>query len=466
MPQIYEDMKKLSKFIPHQIHLTEMQIRKLGSGMPVNLVHSQMGADKGDIVVMLKPQNARKMLTSYKKTKGMRLNLNPEELNETLKQGTGFFKTLKKYTGINKSDVISTAKNIGKSVVQHGAEAVGTALGAYMGNPAAGEAMGHAIGKAGVSALDSVSSTKSGITFNPRESIKGLKADARAIAVEAVDTQLDKLPAGARRIAEKALAGEYPDREEFISGAMDAVKHAEDLRRMGGSVDMAEKMRRLRAMKGGKINVAKTFNKFAKDTKHAFTSPEANKAYRQMASYAIHDGIPLATAALSQMAGDPTGMSGAFLGKIASDQIGKATGYGAMGFGIKRGRGRPRKINGEGAKNSIAFKKALKNNFNGLELGGFSADNKAVSSFDTNPRVKASSTEMTLSPYQRMDSPAMNPFIPTTYKQEGGQQCGYGGKGLYAGGLSGGDLIRKYVKPIGKVPKLNISTNFGSGQYM
>lgn len=448
-------MPKLNNFIPHQIHLTDMQIRKLGSGMPVNLIHSQMGADKGDIVVMLKPQNARKMLTSYKKTKGMRLNLNPEELNETLRQGTGFFKTLKKYTGINKSDVISSAKNIGKSVVQHGAEAVGTALGAYMGNPAAGEAMGHAIGKAGVSALDSVSSTKSGVTFNPRESIKGLKADARAIAVEAVDTQLDKLPAGARKIAEKALAGEYPDREEFISGAMDAVKHAEDMRRMGGSVSMAEKMRRLRAMKGGKVNVAKAFNKFAKDTKRTFTSPDAMKAYKQMATYAIHDGIPVATGALSQMAGDPTGMSGAFLGKIAADQIGKATGY---GLGIKRGRGRPRKINGEGAKNSIAFKNALKHNFNGLELGGFSADNAPVSKFDTNPRVKQSSMEMTLSPYQRMDSPAMNPFIPSSIEQEGGLSCGYGGRGLY-----GGDLIRKYVRPMGRVPKLSIS--LGNGLY-
>lgn len=420
----------MAKLIPHQIHLSEMQIRKLGSGLPVNLAHKQMGSDKGDIVVMLKPQNARKMLTSFRKTKGMRLALAPEELHETMQMGTGFFKSLKKYTGINKSDVISSAKSIGKSVIEHGSEAVGTALGAYMGNPVAGEAMGKAIGKAGAKALDSVKSTKAGVSFSPRESVKGLKEDARAIAVEAVDSQLDKLPAGARRIAEKALAGEYPDREEFISGAMDAVEHAKQLRSMGGGISMADKMARLRAMKGGKVSVAKTFNKLAKDTKKAFTSPQAKDAYRHLASYAIHDALPIATGALSQMAGDPTGMSGAFLGKVAGDEIGKATGY-----GIKRGRGRPRKITGEGAKNSIAFKSALKNNFSGLELGGFSSDNAPVSKFSTNPRVKESSTEMTLSPYQRMDSPAMNPFVPKTYKQEGGQSCGYGGRGLYAGGL-------------------------------
>jgi hypothetical protein len=30
-----------------------------------------------------------------------------------------------------------------------------------------------------------------------------------------------------------------------------------------------------------------------------------------------------------------------------------------------------------------------------------------------------------------MDSPAMNPFIPAYYTQQGGVSCGYGGRGLY-----------------------------------
>ena len=33
---------------------------------------------------------------------------------------------------------------------------------------------------------------------------------------------------------------------------------------------------------------------------------------------------------------------------------------------------------------------------------------------------------MTLSPYQQTTSPAMNPFVPTNYFQEGGQSAGYG----------------------------------------
>ena len=48
--------------------------------------------------------------------------------------------------------------------------------------------------------------------------------------------------------------------------------------------------------------------------------------------------------------------------------------------------------------------------------------NESVSKFNTNARVKASSDEMTLSPYQKMTSPAMNPFVPKYAFQQGGQQ--------------------------------------------
>ena len=55
-------------YIPHQIHLSKPQINKLGKGLATNLNHSQMGADKGDIVIMLRPQNAKKMLPSLEQT--------------------------------------------------------------------------------------------------------------------------------------------------------------------------------------------------------------------------------------------------------------------------------------------------------------------------------------------------------------------------------------------------------------
>jgi hypothetical protein len=102
---------------------------------------------------------------------------------------------------------------------------------------------------------------------------------------------------------------------------------------------------------------------------------------------------------------------------------------------VKRGRGRPKKVVGQGASQSTAYKKALSANFSGLVLSGADGSNAPVSQFSTNPNVRVSSDEMTLSPYQSTTAPAMNPFIPTYYTQMGGTQSGYGGRGLYGGGL-------------------------------
>jgi hypothetical protein len=121
-------------------------------------------------------------------------------------------------------------------------------------------------------------------------------------------------------------------------------------------------------------------------------------------------------------------MSGAVVGNIAQEYASDA--YEKK---VGRGRGRPRKQGGS-ASMSKAYKQALKNNFGGLEVAGLSGG-KPLSNYKVNPKVGVSSTEMTLSPYQRLDSPAMNPFIPTSYIQEGGQSSGYGGRGLYGGGL-------------------------------
>lgn len=461
----------MKDFVPHQIHLTRPQIQKLGKGLATNLKHSQMGADKGDFVVMLHPQNARKMLTSFKKSKGMRLTLSPEEIEMTEKHGSGFFQTLKKWTGIGKTQFLSGAKQIGKEVVSKGAMAVGEAVGAYTGNPIAGHALGMALGKAGEKTIDSIQPSKGklGIKFDPREGVKSLKEDAKMYAVEAIDRQIDKLPADQRRVAEKALAGEYPDASSFI---MDMGKTSVSGRGVlgkrppKGSPEMKEYMAKLRALKGskgGKINIGKAFKDLGKKIKSGFdkeiakpfmrdvgrpaekalTSKDAMNVYKEIGRHAIEQGIPAITTGLSMLAGDPTGMSGAMVGNIGSQYASKAYKDAVSGRGMivpmVRPRGRPRK-GGAVASLSKPYKEALKYNYGGLEVASF-ADNRPVSDFSVNPRVRPSSTEMTLSPYAKLDSPAMNPFVPKYYTQEGGASCGYGGRGLYAGGLYGGGLF-------------------------
>jgi hypothetical protein len=80
----------MKDLIPHQLHLTRKQINALNKGSATNVPFSHMGSGAGDIVVMLHPQNARKLLTSYKKGKGMRLKLSPDELETSMIHGSGF----------------------------------------------------------------------------------------------------------------------------------------------------------------------------------------------------------------------------------------------------------------------------------------------------------------------------------------------------------------------------------------
>jgi hypothetical protein len=427
------------EMIPHQIHMTPAQIRKVGGGMGVNLKHSQMGADKGDVVIMLKPQSARKMLTAYRKGKGMRLCMSPEEIEETMKHGGGFFKSLKKYTGINKTAVISSAKRIGKEVIEHGSEVAGTAIGAYLGDPAMGMAIGKSLGKAGTKIIDSVEPTKAGVKFSPNEGIRSIKSDARKIAVEAIDKQLDKMPPEYRAIGEKALAGSYPDSASAIRDVVSASMSRDSGyglyggKLVKGSPEAKAYMKALRERKGGKIgdSIKKAFKKTTKTLDKTFTSPQAMNTYRTIGRHAIEQGIPLATTLASMALGDPTGMSGAMVGNVAQEYASK--GY-SRGTGIPRPRGRPRKVGGASAMLSAPYRQALKLNKNtyGLSLGNFSTESNApLSAFETDKRVRPSSTEMTLSPYQSLSSPAMNPFVPTYATQAGGTMCGYGGRGLY-----------------------------------
>ena len=360
----------------------------------------------------------------------MRLCLSPDEMMGTKKKGSGFFKGLKKTTGIGKQQFISEAKNIGKEVVHRGSSAVGTAITAYTGNPILGEAVSKSLDKAGTSAIDSIEPSKSkyGIKFSANKSIEGIKEDAMKYAVESVDRRVDRLPSDQKAIAEKALAGEYPSASSLIFDVVDKYQ-ARGRGLMKGSEEMKEKMARLRAMRGK--GVGKKIDKAFKP----FTSKKAIDVYKKIGKHAIEEGIPVATTLASMALGDPTGASGAVIGNIASqyasDAYDKKTG--GMMMEMTRPRGRPRKL-GSGISASKAFRKAMKNNYGGLEIQNF-ADNKPASAYKVNPKINASSSEMTLSPYARLDSPAMNPFIPKSYIQEGGTQSGYGGKGLYGGGL-------------------------------
>jgi hypothetical protein len=118
-------------------------------------------------------------------------------------QGKGFYKFLKKTTGINKQDVKKTAK----SMARVGAQVAGEAITAYTGNPMAGKAFEKIASKTATAAIDG------GVK-------KGLKAGSKVIkdvAAEAVDDYIDDNLTGTERdFAQKALAGKYPSAKALI----------------------------------------------------------------------------------------------------------------------------------------------------------------------------------------------------------------------------------------------------------
>ena len=132
--------------------------------------------------------------------------------NRTRFKSKGFFKRIKKLTGINKTDIIKTAKRIGKEVVSNSAALAGEAITAYTGNPVLGASTKHAIEKGGHKAIDS---------GNVRRGLRAAGGTAKQIAkyfaIEAADSYINThLSGDEKKYAEKALAGEYPSAKDLI----------------------------------------------------------------------------------------------------------------------------------------------------------------------------------------------------------------------------------------------------------
>jgi uncharacterized membrane protein len=444
---------------------------------------------------MLKPQNARKLLTAYKKTKGMKLHLHPDELHHSIHHGRGLYDYAKKAyhavgNTVNRALQNPMINEMAGDAVHYGADALGTAVGTFFGNPVAGLAVGELLGRAGEHAVKS----RMVDTGTRDDKVYGdARSQAKEIAFDAIHNKIHDLPKEYQGIASKALQGAFDkstikketEREKrhriqtiggkLKKGSAEAKAFMASIRKKkkGGAIDwdplhVGDKMRDA----GNKIKdtftdfghkVEDTFspivNKVSDVVSHApvitkvsdivkdpalLKAVLANPKLKDEILYDLktvgHYVIPATLGAVGGFAGTALGgplggVAGSALGSYAGTQADKALGIEGnttlAGMGIRR-RGRPRKIKGgDLASVSKPFRRALKNNFNGLVLSNIINNNEPVSRFKVDPKVRPSSTEMTLSPYQSMSSPAMNPFIPTSYTQQGGTSQGYGGRGIH-----------------------------------
>ena len=406
-------------FIPHQLGLSAKQPLMLMRGGAVLVPHSNMGADRGDYVMMLEPQNARKLLTAYKKGKGIKIKLTPNEITETLRRGRGFMDKVKK--AMEKGRVIMNdlldnpaVRELGKAGIKKGAEFIGNAIGGYFGNAEMGRNVGKFVGEAGAKGLDA----------------KDFNITKDELANEAKKQGLDYARAEGRRrikanVDDDLYRGLAQHGLNVVDKKVSATTGAEDLKRLGLG------MKRPKLVKGSAE--AKAYMAMIRAKKGAGFGDTLLGGLKKVGRYVI----PATTGTLGGLAGgvasggNPLGaIAGSAGGTYAGDVI--VSKLGIAGAGMRRARGRPRKVVGMGATSSQPFQQALRNNFGGLQLKNDVVNNAPLSSFNkVNPVVKPSPDMMTLSPYARMDSPAMNPFIPTYYIQQGGTSCGYGGRGLY-----------------------------------
>lgn len=387
--------------IPHQLHVSIDKAKKIVKGLPVLIPHAHMGSGVGEHIIMLRPQNARKLLSAYKKGKGMKLHLHPHELHHTIHHGRGFFDYAKKLYHKAGETVSKALDNpminkVAQQAVRYGADALGTAVGTYFGNPEAGHMVGNMLGSAGEDAIKHKS-----VDIGAKNLYGSAKGQAHELAFDALHNKIHDLPKEIQPVAREALQA------SFSVG-----KSGGKLKK--GSAEAKAFMASIRNKKsGGKINWKDLGNKIVGGLKTG-----------------AHYAIPAITGTLGGIAGAELGpvgsMAGSATGSYLGNQINKS-----IGVGVKR-RGRPsKKVGGDLASVSKPYRQALRTNFNGLTMSNNVIDNAPISDYHTNPKVKPSSTQMTLSPYQSNSSPAMNPFVPTSYKQMGGTGAGYGGMGLY-----------------------------------
>jgi hypothetical protein len=405
-------------FIPHQLGLSVKQPIALLKGGSVLIPHSSMGVEAGEHIMMLQPQNARKLLTAYKKGKGIKIKLTPEEIRETIKSGRGFMDSAKKLFNKGKDFVKGALDNPllregAKQGLKKGTEALGTAIGAYFGNPEVGKQIGSFVGEAGGKAIDK----------------KDINVAKYELANKAKEVGLDYAKNEGRRqlkhrVSDDAYRGLAHHALNVGADKIGATTGEQDLKRLGYGA------RRPKLVKGSAE--AKAYMASIRAKKGKGIGDDILGGLKKVGRY----GIPATTGTLGGLAGGlATGGNpvGAIVGSAGGSYGGQKLVdlLGIEGAGVKR-RGRPRKVVGLGATSSQPFKQALRLNYGGLQLHNDEVNNAPVSSFNqVNPKVMPSSSQMTLSPYAGINSPAMNPFIPAYYTQQGGVSSGYGGKGLY-----------------------------------
>ena len=90
-----------------QISVSPTQLSKIKRGLPIQISHGSMG--NGDMVIALHPENAKKMMSAFKRGKGLRIQMDEDEV-----RASGLLGSLKKLGKKVEKGVVDAGNKIAK----------------------------------------------------------------------------------------------------------------------------------------------------------------------------------------------------------------------------------------------------------------------------------------------------------------------------------------------------------------
>ena len=94
-----------------QLSISPAQMTKIRKGLPIQISHGSMG--NGDVVISVHPDKARKMVSAFKRGKGMRIQMDEDEV-----RASGLLDGLKKIGKKVEKRVVDVGNKVGKPVKQ------------------------------------------------------------------------------------------------------------------------------------------------------------------------------------------------------------------------------------------------------------------------------------------------------------------------------------------------------------
>tara|TARA_R110000764_G_scaffold37577_5_gene83559 strand:- start:1141 stop:2400 length:1260 start_codon:yes stop_codon:yes gene_type:complete len=412
--------------VPHQLNLNKAQMTKIQKGLPIQIKFNDMGSDKGEIVIGLKEGNAKKLYSAFKKGKGCRICMDEQELDYSMKEGSGFFDSVKK---IAKS-VEKKAVNVGNKVAKPVKKVI-SKIPAPIRNVLKDEALSMVNGVGGTLGTMISSATgdaelggmvQSSINGVATELLEGKKLSLGSkilpIAKRAVNVAVDMIEDPntkmvAKQVVKKAGAGLYGKAGQGLRGSGLTGKGLSGRGLSGGAIakeskaDFEDKMMKREKPVYTTMPVKRKprFEKGSQEAKDYMASIRAGKKGEGFGSFGKSVGSAFKSGAKStkkavfgkRMADEMEyvlPVAGGVMGAVGGSAVGGVAG-GAFGSSV-------------GATAGTALAKDMKKR-------GYGVKRKVGVA-----KIKPASDIPTYSPYQQFSSPAFSPFYPKNSFQNGG----------------------------------------------